>query len=47
MAHLVLLGWPELRTAPNKNQYVPRIFGFKVHSGVSHGGGGSQIGNVD
>lgn len=32
LPHLLLLGWPELRMAPNKSQYVPRVFGFKVHS---------------
>lgn len=32
-----MLGWPELRIAPNTNQYVPRVFGFKVHPSVAGG----------
>ncbi|CAM9771280.1 unnamed protein product, partial [Laminaria digitata] len=31
LPHLLLLGWPELRTAPNTSKYVPRAYGFKVH----------------
>lgn len=34
LPHLVLLGWPELRIAPNTRKYVPRIFGFKVYAGT-------------
>lgn len=32
LPHLLLLGWPELKTVPNTSQYVPRVFGFKVHA---------------
>lgn len=37
LAHLVLLGWPELKTTPNTNHYVPRVFGFRVLPRVSGG----------
>lgn len=33
LPHLLLLGWPELKTSPNPSEYVPRVFGFKVHTG--------------
>eukprot|EP00904_Undaria_pinnatifida_P006635 jgi/Undpi1/3100/HiC_scaffold_15.g06474.m1 len=33
LPHLLLLGWPELRTTPSPSKYVPRAYGFKVHSG--------------
>lgn len=32
LPHLLLLGWPELNTEPNAQQYVPRVYGFKVHT---------------
>ncbi|CAB1106646.1 unnamed protein product [Ectocarpus sp. CCAP 1310/34] len=32
LPHLLLLGWPELKTTPNTSHYVPRVFGFKVHA---------------
>lgn len=32
LPHLLLLEWPELKTEPNTQYYVPRVYGFKVHS---------------
>lgn len=38
LPHLLLLGWPELRTAPNTHHYVPRVYGFKIHAQARESG---------
>lgn len=35
LPHLLLLGWPELKTEPNAQRYVPRVYGFRVHAEAS------------
>ena len=39
----MLLGWPELKTPPNTNHYVPRVFGFRLHSINSNGASGGGV----